>query len=162
MLPASSPKKFPVLSKPIPQASVTTILVGVVVVAALYFGREVLVPIALAILLSFILSPFVRLLQRWYLPRVIAVTVVGLVAFSGIFGLGTLMVSQVNGLARDLPRYQTTLGEKIDSLRGAAAGTGTLERASEVLRDLSQEINKPKDNFGVLLRGRAAPDKPIP
>ncbi|MGB7040212.1 MAG: AI-2E family transporter [Xanthobacteraceae bacterium] len=162
MLPASSPKKFPVLSKPIPQASITTILVGVVVVAALYFGREVLVPIALAILLSFILSPFVRLLQRWYLPRVIAVTVVGLVAFSGIFGLGTLMVSQVNGLARDLPRYQTTLGEKIDSLRGAAAGTGTLERASEVLRDLSQEINKPKDNSGVLLRGRAAPDKPIP
>ncbi len=162
MLPASLPKKFPVLSKPIPQASVTTILVGIVVVAALYFGREVLVPIALAVLLSFILSPFVRLLQRWYLPRVVAVAVVGLVAFSGIFGLGTLMVSQVNELAKDLPRYQTTLGAKIDSLRGAAAGTGTLERASEVLRDLSQEINKPKDNSGVLLRDGAAPDKPIP
>jgi predicted PurR-regulated permease PerM len=162
VLPASSPKEFSMLSKPIPQASVTTIFVAVVVVAALYFGREVLVPIALAVLLSFILSPFVRLLQRWYLPRVVAVTVVGLVAFSGIFGLATLMVSQVNGLARDLPRYQTTLGAKIDSLRGATAGTGTLERASEVLRDLSQEINKPKDNSGVLLRGRAALDKPIP
>jgi predicted PurR-regulated permease PerM len=104
VLPASSPKKFPVLSKPIPQASITTILVGVVVVAALYFGREVLVPIALAILLSFILSPFVRLLQRWYLPRLIAVTVVGLVAFSGIFGLGTLMVSQVNGISMRSPQ----------------------------------------------------------
>src|SRR5277367_2212955 len=150
------------LSKVIPEASVMPILVGIVVVAALYFGREVLVPIALAVLLSFILSPFVRLLQRWYLPRVVAVAVVGLVAFSGIFGLGTLMVSQVNGLAKDLPRYQTTLGAKIDSLRGAAAGTGTLERASEVLRDLSQEINKPKDNSGVLLRDGAAPDKPIP
>jgi predicted PurR-regulated permease PerM len=162
VLPALSPKKFLALSKPVPEASITTILVGVVIVAALYFGREVLVPIALAVLLSFILSPFVRLLQRWYLPRVVAVTVVGLVAFSGIFGLGTLMVSQVNGLARDLPRYQTTLGAKIDSLRGAAAGTGTLERASEVLRDLSQEINKPKDNSGVLLRDGVAPDKPIP
>ena len=55
-------------SKPIPETSITTIVVGVVVVAALYFGREVLVPIALAVLLSFILSPLVRLLQRAYFP----------------------------------------------------------------------------------------------
>src|SRR6204780_3174775 len=162
MLRASSPNKFVALSKPIPDASVTTILVGVVIVAALYFGREVLVPIALAILLSFILSPCVRLLQRAHFPRVVAVIAVGAVAFSAIFGLGTLMVSQVNGLAQDLPRYETTLSAKIGSLRGAAAGTGTLERASEVLHDLSQEINKPKGNSADLLHGGAAPDKPIP
>ena len=162
MLPVSSPNKFVALSKPIPDASVTTILVGVVVVAALYFGREVLVPIALAVLLSFILSPCVRLLQRVNFPRIVAVIVVGAVAFSAIFGLGTLMVSQVNGLARDLPRYQTTLAAKIDSLRGAAAGTGTLERASEVLHDLSQQINKPKGDPDALLREGATPDKPIP
>ena len=162
MLPVSSPNKSVILSKPIPDASVTTILVGVVVVAALYFGREVLVPIALAILLSFILSPCVRLLQRARFPRVVAVIAVGAVAFSAIFGLGTLMVSQVNGLARDLPRYQTTLAAKIDSLRGAAAGTGTLERASEVLHDLSQQINKPKGDPDALLREGATPDKPIP
>ena len=154
MLPASSPNKFVALSKPIQDASVTTILVGVVVVAALYFGREVLVPIALAVLLSFILSPCVRFLQRAHFPRVVAVIAVGAVAFSAIFGLGTLMVSQVNGLAQDLPRYETTLSAKIGSLRGAAAGTGTLERASEVLHDLSQEINKPKGNSDDLLRER--------
>src|SRR6202161_3510800 len=157
MLPASSPNKFVALSKPIQDASVTTILVGVVVVAALYFGREVLVPIALAVLLSFILSPCVRLLQRVHFPRVFAVIAVGAVAFSAIFGLGTLMVSQVNGLARDLPRYQTTLAAKIDSLRGAAAGTGTLERASEVLHDLSQEINKPKGNSADFFHGGSGP-----
>ena len=162
MLPASWSKTFVGSSKPIPDASVRTILVGVAVVAALYFGREVLVPIALAILLSFILSPCVRLLQRAHFPRVVAVIAVGLVAFSSIFGLGTLMVSQVNNLAKDLPRYQTTLGAKIDSLRGAAAGTGTLERASEVLHDLSQEINKPKGSADVLLSEGGAPDKPIP
>jgi predicted PurR-regulated permease PerM len=162
MLPASSPNKFVASSKPIPDASITTILVGVVVVAALYFGREVLVPIALAVLLSFILSPCVRLLQRLHFPRVVAVIAVGMVAFSAIFGLGTLMVSQVNGLAGDLPRYQTTLAAKIDSLRGAAAGTGTLQRASEVLHDLSQEINKPKSNSDALLREGTTPDKPIP
>ncbi len=162
MVPASSPNKFVALSKPVPDASVTTILVGVVIVAALYFGREVLVPIALAVLLSFILSPCVRLLQRVHFPRIVAVIAVGAVAFSAIFGLGTLMVSQVNGLARDLPSYQTTLATKIDSLRGAAAGTGTLQRASEVLHDLSKEINKPKGDSDTLLREGTTPDKPIP
>jgi predicted PurR-regulated permease PerM len=162
-MPSASPSnKFVALSKPIPDASTTTILVGVVVVAALYFGREVLVPIALAVLLSFILSPCVRLLQRARFPRVVAVIAVGLVAFTAIFGLGTLMVSQVNNLASELPRYQTTLGAKIDSLRGAAAGTGTLERASEVLHDLSQEINKPKGNSDALSREGETPDRPIP
>jgi predicted PurR-regulated permease PerM len=93
------------LSTAIPEASVMPILVGVVVVAALYFGREVLVPIALAVLLSFVLSPLVRLLQRCHLPRGLAVIAVALVAFAAIFGLGTLMVSQVNELANDLPQY---------------------------------------------------------
>ena len=54
------------------------------------------------------------------------------------------MVSQVNQLAADLPNYQTTLREKIQALRGAASGTGTLERASEVLQDLSSELNRPR------------------
>ena len=162
MLSASSPNKFVALSKPIQDASVTTILVGGVLVAALYFGREVLVPIALAVLLSFILSPCVRFLQKVHFPRVVAVIAVGGVAFSAIFGLGTLMVSQVNGLATELPRYQTTLAAKIDSLRGVAAGSGTLERASAVLHDLSQEIDKPKGNSADLLRDGTTLDKPIP
>jgi hypothetical protein len=45
-------------------------------VVALYFGRQVLLPIALAVLLSFVLAPPVRLLQRLYLPRFAAVTIV--------------------------------------------------------------------------------------
>jgi predicted PurR-regulated permease PerM len=53
------------------------------------------------------------------------------------------MISQVNQLASDLPRYQSTLREKIQNLRGVAVGTGTLERASEVLQKLSQEIDRP-------------------
>jgi predicted PurR-regulated permease PerM len=83
-----------------PFSTLTAVLVGVVVVAALYLGREVLVPIALALLLSFVLAPLVGFLQRWYVPRVLAVIVVGAIAFSAIFGLGALMVSQVAQLAR--------------------------------------------------------------
>ena len=128
---------------PVTGNALTTVLLAVVVVVALYFGREVLVPIALAVLMSFVLAPPVRRLQAWYVPRILAVILVVLVAFSAIFSLGGLMVSQVNQLATDLPQYQSTLREKIRSLRGAAAGTGTLERASDVLQDLSKELESP-------------------
>jgi predicted PurR-regulated permease PerM len=148
---------------PIPESTLTVILITVVVIAALYFGREVLVPIALAILLTFVLAPLVRFLQGWYFPRIVAVIIVGLLAFAAIFGLGALMVSQVNQLARDLPKYQSTLGDKIQSLQGVAGGTGTLERASEVLKDLSKEINTPNSATSPgPLTGNAAPDRPIP
>ena len=73
------------------------------------------------------------------------------------------MVSQVNQLARNLPGYQSTLGEKIQSLQGVTAGTGTLERASEVLKDLSKEIDRPNNNTSPnLLPENGTPDKPIP
>ncbi|MGE5166377.1 MAG: hypothetical protein ACM3IH_20465, partial [Sphingobacteriales bacterium] len=62
----------------------TTVLVAAAIVAALYFGREVLLPIALAVLLNFVLAPPVRLLQRLYLPRFAAVTIVVLLAFGVI------------------------------------------------------------------------------
>ena len=137
----------------------TTVIVAVVVIAALYFGREVLVPIALALILSFILAPLVRFLQRFYLPRIAAVLVVVLLAFSTIFGLGALMVSQVTQLAGELPVYQSTLREKIQSLRGAAGGTGTLERASQVLQDLSKEIDRPSSGATVPSLGQR--DRPI-
>ena len=75
-------------------SSLTAGLIGLVIVAALYLGREVLVPIALAVLLSFVLAPPVRLLQGWRVPRVVAVLMVGLVAFSLIFSMGAVMVAR--------------------------------------------------------------------
>ena len=101
-------------------------------------------PIALAVLMSFLLAPPVQLLQGWRVPRGIAVIVVVVVAFAAIFSLGGLMVAEVNQLASDLPRYQSTLSEKIQSLRGATTVTGTLERASEVLQELNSDLNMPK------------------
>jgi predicted PurR-regulated permease PerM len=148
---------------PLPESTLNTVLIAVIVVAALYFGREVLVPIALAILLTFVLAPLVGLLQCWYFPRIVAVVLVALIAFAAIFGLGALMVSQVNQLAGNLPGYQSTLAEKIQSLQGVAGGTGTLERASEVLQDLGKEIDRPNKSTtpGSLVKN-GTPDKPIP
>ena len=120
-------------------------VVAAIIIGALYFGREVFVPIALAILLSFVLAPLVRLLQRWYVPRGLSVVVVVLLAFTSIFALGGVIATQVAELAGALPRYQITMREKIRSVRGTAAPSGALERAADVLSDLGKELNKPKE-----------------
>jgi predicted PurR-regulated permease PerM len=153
------------VSSPVPGASLTTLLFAVVIVACVYIGREVLVPMTLAILMSFVLAPPVDFLQRWYVPRIVAVIGVVLLAFAGLFSLGGLMISQVNQLASDLPRYQSTLREKIQNLRGVAAGTGTLERASEVLQSLSREIDRPNitgPSPAAPFALPMSPDRPIP
>ena len=114
------------------------------VIAGLFVGREVFVPVALAILLSFVLAPLIRLLQKLRVPRVLAVIGVVLVAFAGITALATVMATQVTQLAGDLPRYQLTMREKVLSLRGSAAGSSALERAADVLQDLGKELDRPQ------------------
>ena len=145
--------------------SLATVLVAAAIVAALYFGREVLLPMALAVLLSFVLAPLVKLLQRMYLPRFAAVTIVVLLAFGVISGLATLMFAQVTQLARDLPRYQSNLAEKVQALRGAATASGILEQASQVLQNLQKELDRPKNakpTSPATPDASAIPDRPIP
>jgi predicted PurR-regulated permease PerM len=118
------------------------ILAGIIV-TALYLGREIFVPVALAILLSFVLASPVGALQRMRVPRGIAVVGVVLFAFAIIFALGSLIATQLNRLAGDLPRYQTTIQSKIHSVRGISGGSSTLERAAGMLQDLGKELDKP-------------------
>src|SRR3954465_10527569 len=89
-------------------ASLMTLLVAVAVVAALYFGRDVFLPIVLAVLLAFVLEPFVDVLRRWRLGAVPSVVLAVLVAVGVICTLGTVMGLQVGELASDLPRYEQT------------------------------------------------------
>ncbi|SDT37692.1 AI-2E family transporter [Bradyrhizobium canariense] len=139
--------------------------VAALIIAALYFGREIFVPVALAVLLSFVLAPFVMRLHSWRVPRTLAVLVVVFVGFSIIFSLGGLMVSQASRLARELPRYQQTLSDKIESLRGLMGGSGTLEQASTVLKELGTQLQHPdaadQPNNG-LLRQPSNNPAPIP
>jgi predicted PurR-regulated permease PerM len=137
--------------------------VAALIIAALYFGREIFVPVALAVLLSFVLAPFVMRLHSWRVPRTVSVLVVVFIGFSIIFSLGGLMVSQATHLAGKLPGYQQTLSDKIESLRGLMGGSGTLEQASTVLKQLGTELqhpdvtNQPDNNLA-----QQQPVKPIP
>ena len=122
-------------------------ILAVIIVSALYVGREILVPVALAILLSFVLARPVALLQRWRVPRAVAVVGVVLLAFAIIFALGSLIATQLARLAGDLPRYQSTIESKIQSVRGIKGGSSTLERAAGMLQDLGRELDKPKSGM---------------
>jgi predicted PurR-regulated permease PerM len=110
----------------------------------------------------------VGLLQRLHVPRAISVVSVVILAFGLLFALGSLLASQLTQLAGDLPRYQSTISEKIQSFRDASAGRGTLERASGMLKDLSKELDKPKEgetapSLGSRLGAKApAPLMPVP
>ncbi len=83
-----------------------------VAVAGLYFGQELLVPLALAGLLAFVLAPLASLLQRAFLPRAAAVLLAVLLAFGVIGGLGTVVAQQASQLAIQLPGYEATVTAK--------------------------------------------------
>jgi AI-2E family transporter len=108
-----------------------------------HFAREILVPITLAVLLSFVLSPLVRALQRLNLPRSMAVLAAACVATAIALSLATMVMIEVNQLANDLPRYQSTLGEKIHNLRNTIGRVGVLKNASSLLKDLDKELKSP-------------------
>jgi predicted PurR-regulated permease PerM len=138
-----------------------------IAVAILYFSREILVPIALAVLLSFVLSPLVKLLHRWHLPRPPAVilTVAGALAIT--ICLATMVMVQVNQLAKDLPRYQDTLGEKIHNLRDILGPSTLFKDASSMLSNLGKELEapdaqRPAPASAPALNRQGAAGKPIP
>ena len=125
-----SPPETPGLS------GLLTLAIGVVVVAGLYFGKDVLLPIVLAVLLSFVLAPVVGLLER-VLPRAVAAVLAVLLALGVIAALGTVIATQVGELAVDLPRYQATVERKVETLRSATVG-----RVSDLVGQLNRRMER--------------------
>jgi predicted PurR-regulated permease PerM len=117
-----------------------TLFVVVLVVTTLYVGREIFIPIAIAIPVSFVLSPPVLLLRRWGLGRVPSVLTVVLAALVIAFLVSAVLTRQVSELAVDLPKYQATVNAKIVKLRDAAADNALFAKVSTALRNLG-EIN---------------------
>ena len=108
----SSTRSRPLTPSALAGSAATPVLIIAVIVGALYFGREILVPIALAVLLSFVLAPLVRLLQRLDVPRSLAVIVVVALAFAAILSLGAFMVSQLNHSQATYRHTKTRCGRK--------------------------------------------------
>lgn len=128
------------------EASGSRLASGVVIVsfilALLYFGSEVLQPLAVAILLSFLLEPPIRRLRLWHVGRVTSVLLVVGLALAIIGALGFLMETEVYKLAESLPRYEGNLRTKVKSLQGTMLSSGALERASKTLRSLQEDLKE--------------------
>lgn len=125
-----------------PHLTPATLTAGFIGIAALYFARDVFVPLALAILLSFALGPLAVVLRRWHIGRVSSVIAVVVFAFLIIFGVGALIGSQAAHFAENLPQYQSNIADKIHSLRSSTTGPGVIGRAADMLKELGEEITR--------------------
>jgi predicted PurR-regulated permease PerM len=136
------------------------ILVGAVVIAGLYFGRDVLIPIVSAILLAFVLAPLVQLLRRLRAPRTAAVLIAVSLSLSAIFGLGAVVGAQLTGLVNELPTYTATIISKVRAVGGLASG-GLGRTAGRLGMQLNQVANDaasaPGSDSGTPASKRAAP-----
>ena len=120
-----------------PTSALFTLAALVVAVAALYFAKEIFLPLALAILLSFLLTPLCDRLERWGLGRVPSVISVVGVAFVVLGMIGWIVMSQLVDLSAKLPNYRENVVAKI---REATPRSETFDRMSKTFEDVKQEI----------------------
>lgn len=125
-----------------PRTSLPTVATIVTAVAALYFGREVFLPIAIALLLTFALAPVVSALKRVGIPRLPAVIVSVLGAFAALAFFSFIVATQVSELAQNIPVYQTNILTKIHSLKQTGVEGGIIARLSRVIERVGQEIDQ--------------------
>ena len=135
----------PLLIKPDPAIApapgstwLMTLATCVVVVAALSLARDVLLPITLAVLLSFVLAPLVDLLRRIRLGRVPSVLLAALLSLFVILSISGIIGTQLATLVGDIPRYAGTIENKIQSLQGVMAG-----RLTGLVAGLARRVEAP-------------------
>ncbi|MFV3127297.1 AI-2E family transporter [Niveispirillum sp. KHB5.9] len=151
-----------------PGSKPAALLVFALIVAALYLAADILIPIALAVLLTFVLSPIVSRLERWRLGRIPSVLMVVAMVFAGIVGFGAVVGSQLGDLADNLPTYQRNIQAKIHSLRStaeSASGGSAFQQAAKAFHGLSRELEEATqtdDPSGSTSAVRSAERAPIP
>jgi predicted PurR-regulated permease PerM len=148
---------------------VLTVLATGPVVAFLYFARDVIVPIALAVLLSFLLAPAVRWLRRLHIGRVPAVTFTVLMAFLAMLGFAAVVVQELASLAQQIPAYRSNLETKIRSLPEVVPGGGVFHRITSLVRELGRELTQSETQIAESADDRSGigssavePTKPVP
>lgn len=116
------------------------LVIGTIVIGLLYFGQDVLIPLAIAFLISFALSPLVRLLVRAGLPQLVAVTLVMLALMAFLAGLALLIASQVSVLSAELPAYQSTIRMKIAELGQQMEGPGLFDGVMQTITTVQDQL----------------------
>jgi predicted PurR-regulated permease PerM len=110
-------------------------------VAALYFARDILIPLAFALTVTFVLTPVVALLQRLHIGRIASVFATVLVSIAVAGGIGWIIANQLVDVANQLPLYSQNIKAKIDAFHLPA--TGSLGHASESVRGVVRQLTSP-------------------
>ncbi len=119
-------------------ARLARILIVVVLVGTLAAAREILIPIALAILLAFVLAPVVERLQRIGVPAWLAAAMTVGVSIAAVAFVSWIVALQALDLASNLPRYREAVREKVRSLAGET--DGWLSRAQRGLTEVREQV----------------------
>jgi predicted PurR-regulated permease PerM len=142
---------------------VPVLLTMILVIGVLYWAKAVLIPIALATLLTFVLTPIVNVLRRRGLGRTPAVLVTVLLVFALAAAVGGMIVVEVRAFANELPSYRQNIREKIAAVRIASKG-GAIEKVQETVNEVMDELNRgdpaqPRDSGAVpvVITGEKAP-----
>jgi predicted PurR-regulated permease PerM/CheY-like chemotaxis protein len=130
------------------------------VVGALYWGRTVLLPLALAALFAFILTPAVFWLERHRTHRTLAVLVVVALVFAVLAGLGYFLTLQVGQLADQLPQHTQTIKAKVESLRQGSHGT--VSRLLDMVKEVTGSLHEANQEAGNPAAAAAQPPAPAP
>ena len=133
------------------------LLTVILVIAVLYFAREVFVPIALSGLLAFLLEPAATMLERWGLRRAPAALLVILLSLGTVGAVGWGMLGQIYNLAVELPQYQQNVTGKIELLHLNSAGqlSSTLDMLSTVKKQITSGDATPAPILAVVPRHRS-------
>jgi predicted PurR-regulated permease PerM len=119
----------------------TGALVLIGAIAALYFAREILIPFAFALTLTFLLAPIVALLQKLRTGRIVAVLTTGLVTIAVAGGVGWIIANQLVDVANQLPLYRQNIHAKIAALH--VPFSGQFGHAAETMKDIAKELTSP-------------------
>ena len=112
---------MPTLPAHVALSRLLTIVTFALTIATLYLAQAILLPLALAILFSFLLAPVVSRLENWGLPRIPAVVTVVAVAFVGLTTLVVIFSAQLLQVTYELPAYKVRLRDKVNLVRTQTA-----------------------------------------
>ena len=121
--------------------TLTTLIVIVAVATILHLGQEVFLPLSMAVLLTFALSPVVSFLRARGLPHIASVLAAVLMAFSAIGLFMLLSALQIGVLVQELPSFQANIVQKLNTLKDSGDGTGLVARLSAMFEAINAEIS---------------------
>lgn len=119
-----------------------TLIVCALVIAALVMGRDILMPLALATVIAFILAPAVNYCVAHGIPRGPSAGLAVLLSVVIIGALATAFSAQLISLTADLPKYKSNLLHKVHAITGPGSGEGSISRASAAIEAMEKELRR--------------------